>query len=714
MNINKSLSVSGKSKTLKNYANVDDTIAAIQRIVKENYPVVSELSANLRGVNCEQTFRNIWNYVRNNVRYQNDEPGKEQLRTPQRTLFDKVGDCDDMSILISAILINLDFQHELWVTAYKNTSDWQHIYPVAFSRAGDRFVIDCVPEIPYFNYEANPIKNKIVVVMRLEELGQSVSAEMISELTQPFDLNSLQGFESELDELETIQGLLGNIAIVDEDEEYDTILSGSELQRNILLKQLMDAKNSLENEVRNPSEMSQLNDNRIDLQLINNIIGNFNDDEGLDQALSEAIRKGTLYENFYKSIKFGLEDSINGLMGDDEDDMFYLKVMDEQGLLDNMADEDLDGLGLFKKLRAKIKAGVKKFKEKHPKLAKIARAVTKYNPATFAIRKSMEPFIRGNVFKMAEKLTIGYASEGQAKTMGYNKAEWTEFVKAKNQAEQKWYSLGGEKAYFRKMVMASAPAKKAGLKGQLAVAPAIIAAITKVFGAVINAFKNLKLKKKDGSYEDESADSSAPGGSNYTTKSTTTNSQAATEEEAEENGGNMQTDEKSGVSVETVTDESGKETKVYKDKDGNEISKFKYFLIKNKTMIIIVAIVLTVGLIALIIWKRRRKSLRGLGEAGLSRKQENYIKRQGLNNRAYASLVREEIKRDKKPYNTENRSEYYKKVFRDAFSRPLSQKQVSAAQNYNGMYAEVRKLAKEKGGGSKAWKEAWAEVKKKA
>ncbi|MFH2143042.1 MAG: hypothetical protein ABIJ97_11500 [Bacteroidota bacterium] len=176
----------------------------------------------------------------------------------------------------------------------------------------------------------------------------------------------------------------------------------------------------------------------------------------------------------------------------------------------------------------------------------------------------------------------------------------------------------------------------------------------------------------------------------------------------------MQTDEKTGVSVETTTDESGKEIKVYKDKDGNEISKFKYFFLKNKTMIIVIGIALTLGITGLIIWKIRKRALRGLGEAGLSRKQENYIRRRGLNNRAYASLVREEIFKDKKPYDSDNRRAYYKKVFHDAFSRPISQKQVSAAQNYNNMYRDVRKLAKAKGGGSQGWKEAWSEVKKKA
>jgi hypothetical protein len=77
-------------------------------------------------------------------------------------------------------------------------------------------------------------------------------------------------------------------------------------------------------------------------------------------------------------------------------------------------------------------------------------------------------------------------------------------------------------------------------------------------------------------------------------------------------------------------------------------------------------------------------------------------------------LVREEIKKDKKAINSTNRKKYYKKIFTEAFSRPLSQKQISSAQNHNRTLSEVRKLAKAKGGGSQAWKDAWSEVKKKA
>ncbi|MBN2776520.1 MAG: hypothetical protein JXR36_02690 [Bacteroidales bacterium] len=728
--------VSGQTTTLKNYADVHDTIDAARRIVRENYPAVQDLAYSLQGDNCKETYENIWNFVRQNIRYQNDEPGREQLRRPQRTLHDRTGDCDDMSILISSILTNLGLQHELWVVAYKKLNQWQHIYPVAYSRDGSRYVIDCVPEIPHFNYEAQPIKNKIVIDMRLEELG-TVSTDMVSELTEDFDINNLSRTFVEDDGLETIQGLLGNIAIVDQYDEYDTVISGTELQRNIILKQLIDAKNTLENEVKFPTELSQLNDNQTDLNLINEIIANFGDEASCIEVLDEAIEKNTLFKNFYKTVKFGLDDAVNGLSGEADDDMYYLKLLEDNGMLeeiisDHYSEEDLEGLaaiklfkkktspapksgGILKKLGAKVKQGVQKFKEKHPKIAKVGHALNKYNPATFTLRKTMETFLRANVFFMAEKLAIGYATESEARNLGYSTAEWRQFVSAKDKAEQKWHSLGGDKLYFKQMVMNSRGAKKSGLRGEIGVAPAVITAVTKVFGGIIEIFKKLKLRRKDGSIVDETKENNIPDSS---TTSKTRSMATGTQKENQDvtNTGtpeNIEIDEKSGASVETVTDENGKETKIYRDKEGNEISKFKYFLTKNKTMIIIVSIVLTVGIAALIIWKVRQNSLRGLGEVGLSRKQENYIKRQGLNSRAYASLVREEIKKDKKPYNTTNRKSYYKKVFRDAFNRPLTPKQVSAAQNYNKMYSEVRKIAKSKGGGSTAWKEAWAIVKKK-
>jgi hypothetical protein len=294
--------------------------------------------------------------------------------------------------------------------------------------------------------------------------------------------------------------------------------------------------------------------------------------------------------------------------------------------------------------------------------------------------------------------------------LGYNKAEWLKFVAGKNKAESRWYSLGGKKSYFKKMIMHGRGAKAIGLKGfdgadlgELGVAPAVIAAVTKVFGAIIGFFKKLKLKKKQKEDAKKQAAMQKSSTAVYPSGVDTPTSFAT----------DVQTDKSTGITEEIIVDDSGKKKTVYRDKDGKEIGKAKAFFLKHKKMIIIISIVTVVGIVALIIWKVRQRSLHGLEGTGLSRKQENYIRRQGLNNRAYASLVREEIHRDKKKVNKTNRRIYYKKVFRDAFSRPISQKQVTATLNHNDRLKQVRALAKEYGGGSSGWRKAWAEIKKK-
>jgi len=380
--------------------------------------------------------------------------------------------------------------------------------------------------------------------------------------------------------------------------------------------------------------------------------------------------------------------------------------MEQEGIIDQILNDDLEGLGKWKflsKLKNKITTGIQKFKKKYPKIGKFAHAFKKYNPTTFAARRSIDLFYRVNAFDIATKTALGYTSESQAHKLGYSKSEWLKFVAGKNKAESRWYALGGKKSYFKNMIMKSKGAKQLGLHGidelgELAFAPAIIAAATKVFGAIIGYFKKLKLKKK-GSV---ASNTKTKSGATYRTDT------------HEENNNNMVTDEKTGVTEETVTDENGKEKKIYKDANGNEISKGKAFFLKHKKMIIIISIVTVVGIIAIVIWKIRQKSLHGLGNTGLSQKQENYIRRQGLNNRAYASLVREEIDKDGKKNNKTNRKTYYKKVFRDAFSRPISQKQVTAALNHNDRLKQVRALAKSYGGGSEGWRKAWAEIKKKS
>ena len=157
----------GLSTTIVNHANLKDTLDHASIIAKRDYLQVEELAKELEGDSIEETSENIWNYIRENITYKLDNDGFEELRTPIRTIVDGIGDCDDFTILTSAILLNLGISHEYRVAAYDGVGQFQHIYVAAFDQAGNKFIIDAVPQIPHFNYEENYVDLKTVNMVNI-------------------------------------------------------------------------------------------------------------------------------------------------------------------------------------------------------------------------------------------------------------------------------------------------------------------------------------------------------------------------------------------------------------------------------------------------------------------------------------------------------------------------------------------------------------------
>lgn len=70
-------------------------IAAAARILRD---------AGVRGHDYVGEVRALFMFVRDRVRYTRDPVGVELLQTPTRVLRERVGDCDDKSILLAALL----------------------------------------------------------------------------------------------------------------------------------------------------------------------------------------------------------------------------------------------------------------------------------------------------------------------------------------------------------------------------------------------------------------------------------------------------------------------------------------------------------------------------------------------------------------------------------------------------------------------------------
>lgn len=506
----------GFRTTLKENANLDDTLQAMQRIALRDFKQVEELAFQLKADNVRETSENIWQYLRTNTRYKLDTNGIEELRTPARSIIDgqkgvtdpNFGiDCDDYTILVSALLLNLGIAHEYRITAYEEVGKFQHIYPVAFDTDGTPYVIDIVPEIPHFNYEEQPIIDLKTIPMELHELS-GVESMDIEDIDYPItDEEILNDFAEEIDQANQLEGIEDDYedAILDnnflsgfeevlDEADADIVLNGTSdtmalLERGILAE-VNKARQTLANEQRQPTVLSQLVDVNQELRIIDTVMQSWDDEQLRDSALMAAMRSDSQYVNFFRAIKSSLDqlrsEQLNGIDDEELDEPLYLaripnnedllldvlqdegddfddENMDDLGMIDDedFDDEDMDDFddeaqdlsGFFRKAFRKIRRVVKKG----------IKAVVRFNPATLAMRGAITLVLKLNMFKFSEKLIYGYLTEAQARQQGLNLNEWRKRVRKLRKAELFFTKIGGRTSKFRKAIVRGKAGKKARL-----------------------------------------------------------------------------------------------------------------------------------------------------------------------------------------------------------------------------------------------------------
>lgn len=109
----------------------------------------------LLGATEMETLRNVWRFVKGNIKYRADRPGHEIVRSPGALFASGTGDCKSFSIAEAAILRRLGFRGIRYRFAgYRPGDNYTHVYVVV--RSGGRDVImDAVhskfdDEVPYF------------------------------------------------------------------------------------------------------------------------------------------------------------------------------------------------------------------------------------------------------------------------------------------------------------------------------------------------------------------------------------------------------------------------------------------------------------------------------------------------------------------------------------------------------------------------------------
>lgn len=115
--------------------------------------IVTDRVECLRGATDYDTLRNVWGFVRNNLRYRADRPGHERVKSPGALFSAGVGDCKSFSIAEGAILHALGYRYRYRFTAYE-PGDFSHVYVVATTPDGQDVILDAVhtafdEEVPY-------------------------------------------------------------------------------------------------------------------------------------------------------------------------------------------------------------------------------------------------------------------------------------------------------------------------------------------------------------------------------------------------------------------------------------------------------------------------------------------------------------------------------------------------------------------------------------
>lgn len=138
--------------TVKKGASVSDTVTFIPQVVqKTTWQVQKFVAQELKGLPLYEACNKLWQFVKYHIKYEKDERGSEQVRSPRRLIHDLKGDCDCFTTFVDTCL------HALGVTGIINritkykAAHFQHIYPVVPDGKGGYIIMDCV--VDTFNYE---------------------------------------------------------------------------------------------------------------------------------------------------------------------------------------------------------------------------------------------------------------------------------------------------------------------------------------------------------------------------------------------------------------------------------------------------------------------------------------------------------------------------------------------------------------------------------
>lgn len=109
---------------------IDDTKKLIEKICTENYLDCWDIAKHLKANTLPQSCFNLWHWLHNNIKYEYDTDGLEEVRTPRRVWADRHRgvDCDCLSVFAWCVLRCMGYDPAFELVAFKNKKNFSHIF----------------------------------------------------------------------------------------------------------------------------------------------------------------------------------------------------------------------------------------------------------------------------------------------------------------------------------------------------------------------------------------------------------------------------------------------------------------------------------------------------------------------------------------------------------------------------------------------------------
>lgn len=141
------------------WGNTDDIIRTILEADTMAPPFTRDFANSVRQSSIDDTCRTIWEWVKDNIKYQEDPEGKQDIQLPGALYERGSGDCKSMTLFTASVIKNLygDIYRYRFISQDPQ-ADYHHVYLVVRDEDGNDIILDCVED--YYDVEVPHAKQK--------------------------------------------------------------------------------------------------------------------------------------------------------------------------------------------------------------------------------------------------------------------------------------------------------------------------------------------------------------------------------------------------------------------------------------------------------------------------------------------------------------------------------------------------------------------------